>query len=240
MLLTSKILSNLISPIPMLHPRRKQIGMIVALMIGIALVQVINAGNVAHVENGVSGQFFNASGSSLTTGGVSIGFFQGTAPTNSEWSTFATNVSPSSVYQTLTNSGGTYKFLDLRNVSGVSLSGGFDWTFPLPLGGTVNSIPITTLPQNTQLYALAFNQGSLADSFATSDQWAVAAASSWLAPSSLGTKSLLLSAVTASNDLKIGTDNGVNVNLLAAPVPEPSRSLLAMVGVGFLLFRRRR
>lgn len=226
-----------------LHSRIKNIGTIFALMIGIAFTHIANAQstvNVGHTESSGAGQFLDTSGSSLNTGGVSVGFFQGTAPT--DWSTFAINASPSSVYQTLTNPNGIYKFLDLRNISGVTFSSGFDWSFPLTLSGTVNNIPISTLPSGTQLYVMAFNQGDYTNSFATSTQWAVAAASTWGSPLAGGTKPLSLIAVTKSTDLKIGTDNGSNVNLLTAPAPapEPSRSLLAMMGAVFLLFRRRR
>ncbi|MBL9182701.1 MAG: PEP-CTERM sorting domain-containing protein [Verrucomicrobiaceae bacterium] len=191
--------------------------------------------SVFHIENAGSGQFLDSAGSALTTGGVSIGFFSGPAPSDSAFTTM-------SGFSDLVAAG----YVDVRSAPGATLSGSpFDWDFPLSIGGTVQNIPIGTLPANTQLYVIAFNAGSFVSgnpstSYAGATQWAVVKDGSNTSPADLGSRSVLLSNAVGAEVL-VGLDNGVNVNMAAlGAVPEPSRALLGMIGLVALFVRRRR
>lgn len=191
--------------------------------------------SVFHIENAGSGQFFDTAGSALSAGGVSIGFFSGPAPSDSAFATMTG-------FSDLVAAG----YVDVRSAPGATLSGSpFDWDFPLSIGGTVQNIPIGTLPANTQLYVVAFNAGSFVSgnpstSYAGATQWAVVKDGSNLSPADLGSRSVLLSNAVGA-EILVGADNGVNVNMASlGAVPEPSRALLGMIGLVALFVRRRR
>jgi hypothetical protein len=193
---------------------------------------------VGHIENGTVGQFLTSSGGAVGAGGVSIGIFTdigGTPITVAD-----------SVFNTVTSFADLIAlgYKDVRSLSGATAAGGTDWAFPSPVSGSYNSIAISALPANTQLYLLAFDAGSYVagtpgSSFSGATEWAVIKdTGSHKSPSDLGTSSLLLNTVISADILK-GTDNGNNVNMVSF-VPEPSRALLGMIGFAGLMLRRRR
>lgn len=197
---------------------------------------------IGHVENTTTGGFQTSTGAALTTGGVSIGYFSGAAPADSAFGTTITD------FASLVAAG----YVDVRNLAGTNETGGFDWSFPLNLGGTVQNIPFASVPLNTQLYILAFNAGSYvagtqgtpsttATSFSGFTEWAVVKdTADHRSPADLGTKNLLLNTV-AGADILIGTDSGNNINMAAvSAIPEPSRALLGMIGLVAVFVRRRR
>jgi hypothetical protein len=194
---------------------------------------------VGHTENGTVGEFLTSSGTAVAAGGVSIGIFTnggGTLITVSD-----SAVASATSFADLVALG--YK--DVRSLSGATAAGGTDWDFPL-IGGSYNSIAISALPAGTQLYVLAFNAGSFVSgapstSFAGATEWAVIKdTGDHLSPADLGTKSLLLNTVVAS-DILVGGDKGNNVAMASlAAIPEPSRALLGLMGFMALLARRRR
>lgn len=207
----------------------------------LSLQQSAASVNFGHVEDTNNGQFLGSSGSLLTGGGLTIGYFAGAAPGdmgNPDWVTLS--LGPVAVvYEDLINPAGPYHFVDLRNISNATQATGFDWNFPDPVGGTVLNIPFSTLSATTQIYIFAFNSGTLANHFSGSTEWAVAAASDWLRPSDDATKTLLLSSVDTASELKIGTDTGSNIRLAQA-APEPSTMVLVLVGVaGLMTFQRK-
>jgi hypothetical protein len=203
-----------------------------------ALSPLSAAVTVGHIENATVGQFLSSSGAALSAGGVSIGIFTDGlgAPITVADSVFNTVTS----FADLVALG----FKDVRSLSGATAAGGTDWSFPLAVSGSYNSIAISALPAATQLYLLAFDAGSYvagtpSSSFAGATEWAVVKdTTSHKSPSDLGTSSLLLNTVISADILK-GTDNGNNVNMTSF-VPEPSRAILGMIGLGALFVRRRR
>jgi MYXO-CTERM domain-containing protein len=198
--------------------------------------------SIGHVENASVGGFQTSTGAALSAGGVSIGYFSGAAPANAAFGTSITD------FASLVAAG----YVDVRNLASTTQTGGFDWGFPLNLGGTVQNISFTSVPLNSQLYVIAFNAGSYvagtqgtplttATSFSGFTEWAVIKdTTDHRSPADLGTKNLLLNTV-AGADILIGTDSGNNVNMATlAAVPEPSRAFLGMIGVVALFVRRRR
>lgn len=180
---------------------------------------------IAHPENGTVGAFLDSTGAALAAGGVSVGYFS-SAVSDSQIQALSAGTAFSDLI--------ALGYRDVRNAVGATLAGGFDWAFPT-VAGTVQNIPIGTLPQGTQLYVIAFNAGSYvagtagtpsttSTSFAGATEWAVVKDAGYTGPADSNTRSLLLSAASGS-EILVGTDNGVNVNLAAA-VPEPTKGIL--------------
>jgi hypothetical protein len=195
---------------------------------------------VGHIENATVGEFLTSSGAAVAAGGVSIGIFTNGGGTPITVSDSA--VASATSFADLVALG--YK--DVRSLSGATAAGGTDWDFPSPVSGSYNCIAISALPAGTQLYLLAFNAGSFVSgapstSFAGATEWAVIKdTGDHLSPADLGTKSLLLNTVIAS-DILVGADKGNNVAMASlAAIPEPSRALLGLMGFMALLARRRR
>jgi hypothetical protein len=168
----------------------------------------------------------------LTAGGASIGFFPTGAPVDSAFGTTITG------WSTLLAAG----YEDVRTIPGATLSSGFDWDFPVGtiISGTVSNIPYASLPQNTQLYLFAFDNGSFnvsnpSLSFLGSGGWAAVKDNADLSPADLGTRVVILSNVSAAEVL-VGTDDGVNVRV----VPEPSQFVFALAIAGAAMLPRRR
>ncbi len=193
---------------------------------------------IAHVENVTVGGFLKSTGAALSAGGVSIGYFA-TPVFDSQIQA----LSASTAFADLIALG----YRDVRNASGATLAVGHDWAFPT-ISGTVQNIPIGSLPQGTQLYVIAFDAGNYvagtsgspattSTSFAGATEWAVVKDAGYTGPADSNTRSLLLNAASGS-EIVVGTDNGVNVNLAA--VPEPSRVMLTVFGFFGVLIRRRR
>ncbi|MFN7564257.1 MAG: hypothetical protein ACK5TH_20980 [Prosthecobacter sp.] len=194
---------------------------------------------IAHPENGTVGAFLDSTGAALAAGGVSVGYFS-SAVSDSQIQALSAGTAFSDLI--------ALGYRDVRNAVGATLAGGFDWAFPT-VAGTVQNIPIGTLPQGTQLYVIAFNAGSYvagtagtpsttSTSFAGATEWAVVKDAGYTGPADSNTRSLLLSAASGS-EILVGTDNGVNVNLAAA-VPEPTKGILSIAAMALIGLRRRR
>jgi hypothetical protein len=206
------------------------------------------------------GGFLTSTGAALTSGGISIGYFAAdTAPDLA----IIQALNPSTAYSTLVS---TYNYIDVRSTLGAvqgnnsGATGGFDWSFAdgvlagnsFNISGivTVNAstgptsaASTTNLPTGTKLYLLGFNAGTFVNGFAGSTEWAFLAETSAISgsvPADLGNVNVRPGSV-AGTEIWVGTDNGSNVNFAAASViPEPSRALLGMIGLGALFIRRRR
>lgn len=202
------------------------------------------AASVIHNQDGTVGSFLSSTGSVLTSGGVSIGYFPTTVTTPTDAA--IQGLSASTAYADLLGLG----YVDVRNIPGSSAEVGttFDWNYggisgsnPTDISGswtfTAGSHPL--LPSGTQLYVFAFNAGTFLSGFAGSTEWAAVRD-----PQNTSRTGALARIVNLSNvdgtagEVLVGTDSGVNVNLAA--VPEPSRALLGMIGLVALFVRRRR
>lgn len=199
-----------------------------------------------------SGAFLSSSGGTIAAGGISIGYFTGAAMSDSAIQA----LSPATAFSNLIANG----FKDLRSQSGATAAGAvpadFDWNFNNgaltgsnlgDIGGTlaftVGASP--NVPANTQLYIFAFDAGSFvganpSSSFAGATSWAaVKDTSAFLAPASdLNSRNLRLASAIGPTEVLVGVDDSQNIRLAA--IPEPSRALLGMIGLGALFIRRRR
>lgn len=235
----------------------------------LTLVLVATQGQSATIGIGTAlGAFKQSDGTVATSGGVSIGFFTVAMPTASA---LAAMTNP---WTELT--GASYGYRDVRalldsngNPPTFQSTGwdfGVGWT-----GGTLN-VPNT--PSNitnaingndllsafaggtggtaTQLWAIGFNGGTYATSFAAATQWAVVTANAlggvtndWLYPTS--SETISLSQINAAGEVLIGVDGasagitGVVANdvVMAAIVPEPSTGALMMISAAGLVALRR-
>lgn len=205
------------------------------------VMEVTNYAAVTIANNSSTGTFLSSTGAALTAGGISIGYFTGAAPSDSAIKA----LSPSTAFAQLVAAG----YVDLRNISGATQAGGFDWSFPTPIGGTLQNIPIGSLPAGTQLYILGFNAGSYisgtqgtpsttSTSFSSATEWAFIRDNLTVSPSDLGVGLIRIDNAVGASEVIVGTDNGSNVNLAA--VPEPSRAILGIMGLLGLFIRRRR
>lgn len=182
---------------------------------------------IAHTENATVGAFLSSSGAALTSGGVAVGIFTSTEPAS---------FSGIASYADLVSAG----FKEVRTFAGATQAGGFDLDNPAPVSGTMQNIALADLPAGTQLWLFAFDGGNYANGFTGSTEWAVIKDTvDHLSGADLSTKVLLLNTV-AGGDIKFGTDNGNNVNMVGL-APEPSRALLLGIGaLGFMMRRRRK
>ncbi|MFO1438360.1 MAG: PEP-CTERM sorting domain-containing protein [Verrucomicrobiaceae bacterium] len=232
----------------------------------LASTSVRGAVTLAHYQNaadigaaGSQAAFLSEAGSAVTTGGVSIGYFlNNTAPTLAQVQALSSN--PSTAYSQLVS---LYNYIDLRNVSGAALqsvtgqTGGFDWDFGGINSGnlydisgqisanvsTVGSASATNLVVGTRFYVLGFNAGSFLNGFTGSTEWAFVGESGTTGtiPSDNGSRNIRIGSMDGA-EVWVGTDvagTGANVRMVSG-VPEPSRALLGMIGLGALFIRRRR
>ena len=216
-------------------------------IVALALASVSSAlavVNIGYVANNTVGGFVSSSSTPLSAGGVSVGWFS-TAPSGSFWSSLSTT--PSAAWSSILSAG----FTDLRQVG--TQAAGFDWLFPTNLGGTVQSIPFATLPANTRLYVIGFNNGTfatndVAGAWAGATEYGVVSAfghitnsQNFLSPADNATKVINFSASTTqltSSDVLVGS---LATSSTVAMVPEPSTyALLAMCGIGMAGYMIRR
>jgi hypothetical protein len=226
-----------------------------------------NAATIGYVTT--FGSFLSSSGSNLSSGGVSVGFFTTSLPSafdltamTNPWSSIAT----------------TYGYKDVRvlldansNLPTMSSGGSWDYAAGGVIGGTLTVPGTPTNVTNaingndalaafaggtggtaTQLWVFAFNQGNYANGFAGSTEWAVTTANAlgnatndWLYPTS--SENIQLSQLNATGEVLIGTDgasiSGGNANnvYMTAIIPEPSSASLLALGVaGLVALRIRR
>jgi len=208
---------------------------------------------ISHAETLTSNGAIQSSTSAVpSAGGVTIGFFSGTAPLDSVIAGWAPSTA---IANLIANS-----WVDVRTVvatgAGMQSNGDWDWpgggspgTAGTKIGGTYNWVFDATLA-NKQLYLFAFNGGSsgfgfssasvvnptssafTSSSFSGSTEWAALKAASWLFPGSDNTAvNVKVVDVDVLSELLVGTDLGSNINM----IPEPSTSALAFLGL-FTIF----
>jgi len=247
---------------------------IIPIVFGTMLVLGLNFNaKAATVGYGTAlGSFLLADGrTALTTGdggGVSIGFFTGSAlPTKIQLAAIT-----SDPYNTLVTN---YSYVDLRNIKDANSvlasfqSAGWDFS-PGWSGGTLN-VPNT--PSNytnainandalatftggtggtaTVLWAFAFNAGNYANGFLGSTQMAAvtatepgAATNDWTYPTS--SETISLSQINLAGEVLVGIDGfsagiiGVGANdVLMVVIPEPTTSSLALFAFTLFALGRR-
>jgi len=204
---------------------------------------------LSHAETLSSNGAIQTSSSAVpSAGGVTMGYFSGTAPRDS---VIAGWDASTAVANLITNN-----WVDIRTVvaSGAGMQSNGDWDWPgggspgtagTKIGGTYNWVFNAGLA-NRQLYIFAFNGGSsgfgysssvvvdpsssafTASSFSGSTEWAALKASNWLFPAADGTPlNLKVADVDVLSELLVGTDLGNNINM----IPEPSTFSLVLLGI---------
>lgn len=222
---------------------------LILVAIGASCIDASAVVTIGHTENSTTGEFRLADGTLPTAGGVTIGFFSSGAPTDSALQLLSSNVG--TAYSQLLALG----WVDVRNLAGATAPAAGAWDFPT-IGGTTSNVTTGgTYALNTQLYIVAFNAGSYvagtqgnmsstSTSFAGSTQWAVVKDTTYKNAADPGGVALLLSSATGAAEVIVGTEGGLgdgaNDIRLVGAVPEPSRALLSMIGLGALFIRRRR
>ncbi|NCY21998.1 PEP-CTERM sorting domain-containing protein [bacterium] len=223
--------------------------------------QTYAVNTISHAETlSSNGAITLQDGTVPTGGGVTIGYFSSSAPTDADIASWTA----SSAVGNLISSG----WIDLRTVTGGSMQANGDWDWPgggspgtagTKIGGTFNWI-YDASAASKQLYIFAFNSGSsgfgfsssstvsatssafTSSSFLGSSQWAVLKGTGWNLPASDGTPiNLKVADVDTSGELIVGTETGANTFRDIAMVPEPSTGALLMLGaVGVVALRRLR
>lgn len=212
----------------------------IALILSVVFVgTAANAASIVMVQNSTVGQFISNSGSALTSGGVSVGYFTGAEPTDSQIQALTAGTAFADLM--------ALGFVDVRTTTITSALP--DWDNPAPASGTVQYTfgNPGTVPGGKQLYVLAFDSGSFVSgtpstSFAGSTGWAVVKETTFTSPTtSLGSAVFNLQNATGLEVIvggDLGDNSGKDVRLSA--IPEPSRALLGMIGLVALFVRRRR
>ena len=213
---------------------------------------------IAHVENSSIGGFMTSSGTSLTAGEVSFGFFTNNLGTIYSPTALQIQTIGSGPVASAWNAILALGYNDVRKLG--SLGTGFDPSFPLNIGATVQNIPFASLAANTQLYVFGFNAGAWDNTaktatFNLATEWGAVSivgratgADNWLSPADGGTKSLNFAKLlpsTAASDILVGslgsaigtsTITGYNVNL----IPEPSSTSMIIIGLSSAFMARKR
>ncbi|MFM8809185.1 MAG: PEP-CTERM sorting domain-containing protein, partial [Chthoniobacterales bacterium] len=239
---------------PKYHHLMKKLALHVAVL-SLLTLSVHAAVGVAYVGNSTVGYFKSSANTELSLGGVAVGVFTNTlasGPSASFW-TGISGQSGASAWSSILAQG----FQDVRSMSPTGNPS--DWLFPTNLAGTASGINITTLPANSRLYVIGFDNGSFSTATPSSSwsgavEWGVVSAfghvtstENFLSPADLGTKSLNFGSAynLVSGDVVVGSlapgYGSTTRNVLL--VPEPSTyALLAISGIGFAgyVIRRRR
>jgi len=196
----------------------------------------INIGAVA--QNDTTGFYLTSDGSYSTNGMIRVGAFSlsedvlkstiaswgSQAPTYSEYASLLPYFTEVGV-ATNTNSGSVVSGWNFHSLNGTNGT----------VAGTSSGVNLSYIGQNTQLYIWAFTMTNFTSSdFNTNSQWALVTSSNWLTPA-LGTKSLNLAQVSAT-DVLIGTDLSPVSNSvkMVAAIPEPSTVSLLGLAAGVL------
>jgi len=219
--------------------------------------------NVGAVGNSsATGQYLSVTGTTVTTGLIKVGFFSGKSFADIQtvingWNSSTTQ---KSAYDSLNNlftqigavinpssSGGTLG----GTTTGLYSTPGSGWNFSSAgaVSGTANYVDLALAPQGTQIYVWAFNNTDFTFSGSNAPtQWALVTdrdntttgqTGTWVLPGS-GALSCVVNNITTSSDVLLGTDNGVNINMVAV-IPEPATmNLLILGGMTILASRRKR
>jgi hypothetical protein len=211
------------------------------------------------------GNFLSSSGSALTEGGVSVGFFTVALPT----STAIASISNLNY----TSFSSTFGFVDVRTMRDSNnnlptwVSGGWDFASgftggTLTVPATPNNPPtaaynhsdsLTTFASGattgTALWVVAFNKGNYANNFAGATEWALVTATApagtandWIYPTS--SENIQLSQINATSEIVAGTDGasilgGNSSDVYLTVIPEPNSAALFGFGGLVLLGIRR-
>lgn len=209
---------------------------------------------VGYNANVTVGYFTSSSGASLSSGGVSVGYFTNALSTgvaDSFW-TGISSQSGASAWSSILSAG----FRDVRSVAGSQPS---DWAFPTNMIGSAGNIQLTDLPVSTRLYVIGFDNGSFslatpASSWSGATEWGVVSAfghtntaENFVSGVDLSTKTLNFGSSynLVAGDVKVGSlSPSYATTRTVLLVPEPSTyALLAMSGIavaGYVFRRRRR
>jgi hypothetical protein len=209
--------------------------------------------SIGSLNNAAVGYWVSSTGTTLTAGGISIGFFANTP----DWQVLS-GKSASQAWSSLL----TYGYTDVRSLSSVTQPS--DWSFTTggtptaATGGTVGNVAIASLPSNTRLYAIAFNGGNwnanntMASATLGGTEWGAVsafghstAAENFVAPADLGSKVIQFkSANLVSSDVLVGSlspSYATNFSVQLSAIPEPSSASLLALGVaGLVALRARR
>lgn len=226
-----------------------RIASLIITFIGVSCISASAVVTIGHTENSATGDFRSSGGALLTTGGVSIGFFSGVAPSDAAIQALSANVG--TAYSQLLGLG----WVDVRNLVGTSAPATGAWDFPT-IGGTATNVTTGgTYALNTQLYIVAFNAGAYvagtqgnmtttSTSFTGSTEWAVLKDTAYKNAADPGGVALLLSSSSGAGEVIVGTEGGIGDNAndvrMVSGVPEPSRAFLCMIGLVSVCIRRRR
>lgn len=234
-----------------------------ALVVSFGLTEMSHAVNtISHAETlGSNGAITTSSSTVPTAGGVTIGYFNGTAPSDAVIQSWAL---PSIVSNLIANN-----WVDVRSVGGADagMQNGGDWDWPgggnpgtagTKIGGTYN-FTFNAGVAGRQLYLFAFNAGSSGfgynasavvaptpgfftiSSFSGATEYAILKASTWVLPASDGTAlGVRIADVDTISELLVGTETGANSFRDIAMIPEPTTfSLFALGGISLLLMRKK-
>ena len=137
------------------------------------------------------------------------------------------------------------------STTGLYSTAGSGWNFSSSGGvsGTANYVDLALAPQGTQIYVWAFNNTDFTFSGSNAPtQWALVTdrdntttgqTGTWVLPGS-GALSCVVNNITTTSDVLLGTDNGLNINMVAV-IPEPvTMNLLMLGGMTILASRRKR
>lgn len=240
--------------------KKVETSMILSLLVALGILssQSYAVNTLSHAETLSSNGAIQTSASTVpTAGGITLGYFSGTAPMDS---TILAWTAANAVANLIASN-----WVDVRTIvavgAGMQANGDWDWpgggspgTVGNKIGGTWNWVFDAALT-GKQLYIFAFNSGSSgfgfnssavvgpstsafgASSFSGSTEWAALKASNWLFPSTDGTAlNLKVTDVDVLSELLVGTDLGNNINM----IPEPSTGSLIVLGVVSLLLNRRK
>ena len=236
-----------------------RIGAVLSLTLLVGSINSSRAVNtISHAEAlGSNGQITTSTSTVPSSGGVTIGYFSGVAPTD----TVIKGWELSSIVSNLIAN----NWVDVRSVGGADagMQSGGDWDWPgggspgtagTKIGGTYN-FTFTSAVAGKQVYLFAFNAGTsgfgynasavvspsasffTASSFSGSTEYAILKADTWLLPATDGTAlNVKVVDVDILAELLAGTDNGNNI----AMIPEPSTDLLVVLGAISLFFLNRK
>lgn len=166
------------------------------------------------ISNTTTGQFQDSNGDLLADGSLMrVGFFD----VNIDWNSYSES-----------------QLLDVSFIE--TLFTGFT-SFTSSLGNfQASDLNLTTTNPNQQLYAWVFNSPTPE----TATEYGIFTAATWLSPNDGGTVNMLPSAI---DETVVGSEDGSTpTNYLLTPVPEPAHfaMVFGLLGLGVVLWRRRR
>jgi len=255
-LLENKWRKKILTPIKNMNKNTIKLAMLLmgALILSQGQAATVNIGVVAN--NAGVGQFSTSAGSINTVGLIKVGYFSGKTSTAlasivSGWTDSTTAYqrynSLNSLFTQIGNvvnpatAGGTVG----GSTTGLYSAASAGWNFS-PTGGisgTASYVDLALVPQSTQMYVWAFNNSDFGSSSFNPTQWALvtnqSGTANWVVPGS-GALSMVLSSVSRSTDVILGTDATANIKMVAI-IPEPSSASLLALGVaGLVALRARR